>query len=166
MNDTIITCGTQIITTLITVGVTVLVAYLTYRSQKKKEADDIKRLQEVNRKSALELFKSYIANLFFFSSPKEVEMDRKILLVCIEKMKTVEQYLSELTESELPDTFIEKFIYYRVKLEFQRIDIEKCMVGITEDKISSAIFENLETMSLISEVSDFISLYDSTKTEG
>lgn len=36
MCETIITCITQILTTLITVGVTILVAYRTYRSQRDK----------------------------------------------------------------------------------------------------------------------------------
>ena len=36
MNETIITCITQIITTFITVGVTIFIAYRTYRSKKIK----------------------------------------------------------------------------------------------------------------------------------
>ncbi len=85
MFETLLTCITQIITTLITIGVTILIAYRTYRSQKAKEECEIRRLQSVNCRSSLELFNAYIANLLLFTSPNEV----KTLQVCIPKMNFV-----------------------------------------------------------------------------
>ncbi len=85
MSETIATCITQIITALITVGVTILVAYKTYRSQKSKEDMEIRRLQTINRNSSLELFLAYIANLILFASPTEIDLDSKTLCICLEK---------------------------------------------------------------------------------
>lgn len=160
MDNTITTYLTQVLTTLLTVGATILVAFLTYRSQKAKTDADIKRLQSVNCKSSLELFKAYIAALVLFTSPKERKIERKTLLVCIEKMKLIEQYLAELTESDLPDTFIEDFRVFRLKLSFQRISIENCMTGVQDELVSSSIFNDLEILSLISSVEKFVSSYD------
>lgn len=165
MNDTIITCITQIITTLITIGVTIFIAYRTYRSQKAKNDSETKRLQSVNCNSSLELFNAYIANLIIFSSPKEIQLKLNDLLTCIEKMKLVEQYLSELTETDLPDTFIEDFRFYRLKIAFQRISIEKRLNGVSEDVVLSSLFDDLDTLELITSIENFISSYHKEKTD-
>lgn len=161
----IITCITQLITTLITVGVTIFVAYRTYCSQKDKNDEDVKRLQSVNCSSSLELFRAYIANLFIFSSSGETQLDFKDLLTCIDKMKLIEEYLSELTETDLPDTFIEEFRFYRLKLAFQRISIEQRLNDISEQTVSASVFDNLDTLELITLVEKFISLYDNKKAD-
>lgn len=163
MLETIITCITQIITTLITVGVTVLVAYRTYRSQMNKADQEIKRLQLVNSRSSLELFNAYIANLIPFASPLEIQLNTVDLHVCIGKMKLTEQYLSELSETDLPDTFIEKFRFYRLKLTFHRITLENRLNNVTEDYVSSSIFEDLETLDLITSVKKFVADYSPDK---
>lgn len=163
MCETIITCITQILTTLITVGVTILVAYRTYRSQRDKANQETTRLQLVNCRSSLELFNAYIANLILFASPKEIQLNKEDLHICIGKMKLTEQYLSELTETDLPDTFIEKFRFYRLKLTFQRITLENRLNNVTEKIVSSSMFEDLETLDLITSVKKFISDYSSDK---
>ena len=163
MLETIITCITQIITTLITVGVTILVAYRTYRSQMNKADQEVKRLQLVNSRSSFELFNAYIANLILFASPLEVQLSTVDLHVCIEKMKLTEQYLSELSETDLPDTFIEKFRFYRLKLTFHRITLENRLNNVTEDFVSSSIFEDLETLDLITSVKKFVTDYSPDK---
>lgn len=78
-------------------------------------------------------------------------------------MKLTEQYLSELTETDLPDTFIEKFRFYRLKLTFQRITLENRLNNITEEVVSSSIFEDLEILDLITSVKKFVSGYSSDK---
>lgn len=159
MIETIITCITQIIATLITVGVTILVAYRTYISEKNKIDTETKRLQSINCNSSLELFNAYIANLIILSSPSEKKLYLRDLLPCIEKMKLTEQYLSELTETDLPDTFIEEFRFYRLKLAFQRICIEQRLRNISEEYVLASLFEDLDTLELITSVKKFISSY-------
>lgn len=72
MCETIITSITQIITTLITVGVTILVAYRTYCSQRNKADQETERLQIINCRSSLELLSTYVANLILFASPSKI----------------------------------------------------------------------------------------------
>lgn len=74
-----------------------------------------------------------------------------------------EQYLSELTETDLPDTFIEEFRFYRLKLTFQRITLENRLYNFTEEVVSSSMFEDLEILDLITSVKKFISDYSSDK---
>lgn len=161
----IITCITQFITTLITVGVTIFVAYRTYCSQKSRNDAEVKRLQFINCNSSLELFKAYIANLIIFSSPSEAQLELKDLLTCIEKMKLIEEYLSELTEAELPDTFIEDFRFYRLKAAFQRISIEQCLENIEGETVLASVFDGLDTLELITSIEEFISSYNNQKPE-
>lgn len=163
MLETIITCITQIVTTLITVGVTILVAYHTYRSQRDKADQETLRQQLVNCRSSLELFNAYIANLILFAAPREIQLNTEDLRVCIKKMKLTEQYLSELTEADLPDTFIEEFRFYRLKLTFQRITLENRLNNITESFVPSSIFDDLEILDLITSVKKFIADYSSDK---
>lgn len=160
MNETLMMCITQIITTLLTIGVTALVAYLTYHAQKLKTEDEIKRMRSVNLKSALELFYAYISNLIIFSSEKEIKLDTSDLRFCIDKMKMLEQYLSELTETELPDTFIENFRFYRLKVTFHRISIEQRLANVTSNSVSSLVFNDLDTLELIQSLKDFIFSYE------
>lgn len=164
MTDTFMTCITQLITTILTIAASILIAYLTYRSQKKKSLSEIKRLQSVNCHSALELFNAYIANLIFFVAPEEKKLNRNTLLTCLDKMKLLEQYLSELTEVELPDDFIRDFQFYRLKISFQRLSLENCLSQTQEDSVDSSLFIDLNTFELITSLNVFISKY--SKTEG
>ena len=168
MGETIITCITQFITTVLTIGASVLVAYLTYCSQKKKSDSDTNRLQTVNRNSALELFNAYISNLLYFITPDDIErsIERNELLLSIEKMKLIEQYLYELSETELPDSFINDFQYYRLSISFQRLALESRLAQYTNPIISINSFSDLETYKIISSLSEFIAQFDSQKTEG
>lgn len=161
MYETIITSITQIISTLITVGVTILVTYLTYRSQRKKADHETERLQSINCRSSLALFNAYVSSLVLFASPAKVNLETADLHICIKKMKLVEQYLSELVETNLPDTFIEKFHLYRLKLAFQRIALENRLKNITEAYVPSSTFEDLNTLDLITSVKNFISEFSS-----
>ena len=161
----LITCITQLITTLITVGVTIFVAYRTYCSQKRRNDNESRRLQFVNCNSSLELFRAYIANLIIFSYPSEAQLELKDLLTCIEKMKLIEEYLSELTEVNLPDTFVEDFRLYRIKIAFQRISIEQRLNGISGNSIKASIFDDLDTIELINSVEKFISSYHNQKPD-
>lgn len=163
MKETIISCITQIITTLITVGVTIYIAYRTYISEKNKADKELKRIQSINCNSSLELFNAYIANLIIFSSPKEINLQLSDLLTCIEKMKITEQYLSELTETDLPDTFIEEFRFYRLKIAFQRIYIEQRLNNLSSDFVPSSLFDDLDTLELITSLKKFVSSYYTEK---
>ncbi|MDE7198696.1 MAG: hypothetical protein K2O15_07410 [Lachnospiraceae bacterium] len=163
MFETIITSVTQIITTLITVGVTILVAYRTYCSQRNKADRETERLQLINCRSSLELFSAYVANLILFASPSKIQLHTEDLQICLQKMKLIEQYLSELTETDLPDTFIEKFRLYRLKLSFHRITLENRLKDVSETLVDSSMFEDLETLELITSVKKFISEYSSIK---
>lgn len=159
MEATIISCITQIITTLITVGVTVLIAYRTYISEKTKIDKELKRIQTINCNSSLELFNAYISNLIIFCSPKEINLKLSDLKICLEKMKITEQYLSELTETDLPDTFIKDFRFYRLKIAFQRIYIEQRVNNTSSEFVLSSLFDDLETLELITSLKNFISSY-------
>lgn len=163
MFETIITNITQIITTFITVGVTILVAYRTYCSQRNKADRETERLQLINCRSSLELFSAYIANLILFASPSRIQLHTEDLHICIQKMKLIEQYLCELTETDLPDTFIEKFRLYRLKLTFQRITLESRLKDVTDALVDSSVFEDLDTLELITSIKKFISEYSSIK---
>ncbi len=165
MNETIITCITQIITTFITVGVTIFIAYRTYRSQKNKSDNETRRLQSINCNSSLELFHAYVANLIIFTSPKEIRLNLNDLLTYIEKMKLIEQYLSELSETDLPDTFIEVFRFYRLKVSFQRISIENRLKDVSGYSIPSSLFDDLDTLEIITSIENFISSYRKEKTD-
>lgn len=166
MGETFISCITQISTTLITVGVTILVAYRTYRSEKIKEEEKTRRLQNINLRSSLELLRAYTANLLPFIPVDDVHLETSLLRTYTQKMGLLEQYLSELTETNLPDTFIEEFRYYRLMLAFRRISIEAHLSTITEKTIPSSDFHDLEILPLITSLNDFISSYSSEKTEG
>lgn len=159
MNEVFISIITQIITTLLTVSVTVLVAYLTYYAQRKKENEATRRLQNVNCRSALELFNAYISNLIFFVAPRDIQLETEHLCICIEKMKLTDQYLSELTEVDFPDSFIESFHLYRLKLAFQRIILENKLKNVNEATVSSSLFDDMDTMELITTIRKTISEY-------
>lgn len=163
MEATIISCITQIITTLITVGVTILIAYRTYISEKTKVDKELKRIQSINCNSSLELFNAYIANLIIFCSPIEINLKLSDLMIYLEKMKTTEQYLSELSETGLPDTFIKDFRFYRLKIAFQRISIEQRLNNISSEIVLSSLFDDLETLELITSLKKFVSLYYTEK---
>lgn len=163
MEETVISCITQIITTIITVGVTILIAYRTYISEKNKVDKELKRIQSINCNSSLELFNAYIANLIIFCSPKEIDLKLSDLIICLEKMKITEQYLSELTETDLPDTFIKDFRFYRLKIAFQRIYIEQRLNDTSSEFVPSSLFDDLETLELITSIKKFISSYYTEK---
>lgn len=95
----------------------------------------------------------------------EAQLELKDLLTCIEKMKLIEEYLSELTEVNLPDTFVEDFRLYRIKIAFQRISIEQRLNGISGNSIKASIFDDLDTIELINSVEKFISSYHNQKPD-
>lgn len=79
MNETLLTCLTQFFTTGLTLFVSIIIAVLTYRSQKKRTDDDVKRLQSINCNSALELFKAYVSCLIFFVPTIETQLKKNNL---------------------------------------------------------------------------------------
>ena len=87
------------------------------------------------------------------------------LLTCIEKIKLIEQYLSELSETDLPDTFIEVFRFYRLKVSFQRISIENRLKDVSESTVPSSLFDDLDTLEIITSIENFISSYHKEKTD-
>lgn len=131
--------------------------------KKNRNDNEVKRLQFVNCNSSLELFKAYIANLLIFSSPSEAQLELNDLVTCINKMKLIEEYLSELTETDLPDSFVEDFRLYRIKIAFQRISIEQRLNGISSKIIHVSIFDDLDTLELINSIEKFISSYHNQK---
>lgn len=159
MDDICITVIAQVGTTLLTVAVTILVAYLTYSAQRRKELEALDRLRNVNCRSALELFRAYISNLIFFAPPKEVKLETEMLRVCIEKMKVTDQYLSEMTEADFPDDFLEDFHWYRLNLAFRRIMLENKLKDISETTVSSSLFDDLDLMQLITTIKETINSY-------
>lgn len=159
MDDICITVIAQVGTTLLTVAVTILVAYLTYSAQRKKELEALKRLQDVNRKSALELFRAYISNLIFFAPPNEVKLETELLRVCLEKMKLTDQYLSEMTEANFPDDFLEDFHLYRLNLAFRRIILENKLKDVSDATVSSSLFDDMDIMALITKIRKTINSY-------
>lgn len=163
MEETWITIIAQVGTTLLTVAVTALVAYLTYSAQRKKELKAIKRLQNINRQSALELFCAYIANLVVFVPPEEVQLETEMLHTHIEKMKLTDQYLSEMTAVDFPDNFIKSFHWYRLNLAFRRIILENKLKGINEATVSSSLFNSMDIMELITTIRETISHYSEEK---
>lgn len=72
-------------------------------------------------------------------------------------MKITEQYLSELTGADLPDTFIKNFPFYRLKIAFQHIYIEQRLNDASNEFIPSSLFDNLETLELVTAIKKFIS---------
>ena len=87
------------------------------------------------------------------------------MLTYIEKMKLIEQYLSELSETDLPDTFIEVFRFYRLKVSFQRISIENRLKDVSGYSIPSSLFDDLDTLEIITSIENFISSYRKEKTD-
>lgn len=92
-------------------------------------------------------------------------MNLNDLLTCIEKIKLIEQYLSELSETDLPDTFIEVFRFYRLKVSFQRISIENRLKDVSESSVPSSLFDDLDTLEIITSIENFISSYHKEKTD-
>ena len=92
-------------------------------------------------------------------------MNLNDLLTCIEKIKLIEQYLSELSETDLPDTFIEVFRFYRLKVSFQRISIENRLKDVSESTVPSSLFDDLDTLEIITSIENFISSYHKEKTD-
>ena len=92
-------------------------------------------------------------------------MNLNDLLTYIEKMKLIEQYLSELSETDLPDTFIEVFRFYRLKVSFQRISIENRLKDVSGYSIPSSLFDDLDTLEIITSIENFISSYRKEKTD-
>ena len=80
-------------------------------------------------------------------------------------MKLIEQYLSELSETDLPDTFIEVFRFYRLKVSFQRISIENRLKDVSGYSIPSSLFDDLDTLEIITSIENFISSYRKEKTD-
>lgn len=159
MDDICITVIAQVGTTLLTVAVTILVAYLTYSAQRRKELEALERLHDVNRRSALKLFRAYISNLIFFVPPKEVKLETEMLRACIEKMKVTDQYLSEMTEADFPDDFLEDFHWYRLNLAFRRIILENKLKDVSDATVSSSLFDDLDLMQLITTIKETINSY-------
>ena len=159
MNDTALTCVTQVITTILTIGASVLIAFFTYKSQVAKAGNETKRLQKINRDAALELFYAYVASLTYFISIKPTDLNKKEALLHCKKMKIVEIHLTELTDSDLPDSFIKDFQIIRLKTALFRVSLEEKLEEIDSAVFSYDLLAGLQPKEHLESIMHFINEY-------
>lgn len=88
-----------------------------------------------------------------------MSLETEMLRVCLEKMKLTDQYLSEMTEANFPDDFIESFHLYRLNLAFRRIILENKLKDVSDATVSSSLFNDMDIMGLITTIRETISSY-------
>ncbi|MGN0506547.1 MAG: hypothetical protein ACI4FZ_08300 [Lachnospiraceae bacterium] len=159
MDNTVLTCITQVLTTILTIGASILIAYLTYKSQKLKSNQEVKRLQNINRDAALELFRAYLANLAYFITVNPILLDKNDAIFHCRKLELVEKHLSDLTAADLPDAFIKDFQFFRLKIALFRLSLESEIEKVSNASFSSELLSTLKADSLSQDIKQFISTY-------
>ena len=154
MDNTIITCATQVITTLLTILASVGIAYFTFQKQAALDQSEAIRRQQHNQENALELFRAYIANLVFFT-PDNMILSKKQACLYLKKLAFLDSLLNNLSELDLPDTFINNFQYYRIELSFLRIILDERIQRV-ESNINTSEFLDLELSAEIAKLQSFI----------
>lgn len=149
----------QFITTILGILASVAIAYGTFHYESKKTAQEQKRIREINQRSVLNLFQASIANMLLFLPECNTDFSKETLSLCCKKIEAIEQQLTDLTDYDLPDYFIEQFQYNRYRLTDIRLSAESIISNAYCNPLPEDIFEDLEVEKLIHSFREFISSY-------
>lgn len=156
--NTFISSATLFITTTMSILASAVIAYLTFRHQNQKTLVSLERLREINRDTAIELFNAQIANLIFFLPEGNVDFSKETLSLYCKKLQIIEKHLSDLNNSDLPDTFISRFQYYRLKTSLTRITIEHRLEYCPSNILPQDSFHDLQIAELIRDMNSFVTV--------
>lgn len=154
--DTLFSGVMLFITTTMSILASALIAYLTFRRQSQKAFSAQNRLREINCDTALELFRAQVASLLFFLPEGNPDFSKQNLSLYCKKLSVIERYLADLTDSDLPDAFIPRFQYYRLKSSLTKIMIEHRIEHCSSNILPLNSFDDLQISDLIAELDAFI----------
>lgn len=145
-------------TTTMSILASAVIAYLTFRRQNQKAVLSQNRLRDINCDTAVELFHAQIASLMFFLPEGNPDFSKETLSLYCKKLNVIERYLADLTDSDLPDTFIPQFQYYRLVTSLIKISIEHRIEHCASDILPLNSFADLNISELIDEINAFIAV--------
>lgn len=154
--DTLFSGLMLFVTTTMSILASAVIAYLTFRRQSQKSLLTQNRLRDINRDTAIELFHAQIASLMFFLPEGNPDFSKKTLSLYCKKITVIERYLTDLTDSDLPDTFIAQFQYYRLITSLTKISIEHRIEHCPSNILPLDSFDDLDIPNLIDEINAFI----------
>lgn len=154
--DTLFSGLMLFITTTMSILASAVIAYLTFRRQSQKALLLQNRLREINCDTAVELFQAQIASLMFFLPEGNSDFSKETLSLYCKKLAVIERYLADLTDSELPDTFIAQFQYYRLITSLTKISIEHRIDHCPSNILPLNSFDDLNIAELINDINTFI----------
>ncbi len=160
--NTLFSSAVLFVTTTLSIITSALIAYLTFRHQNQKLLSSQQRIREINRDTALELFSAQIASLMFFLPEGNPDFSKENLSLYCKKLSVIEHHLADLTDSDLPDTFISRFQYFRLITSLTKITIEHRIEHCPSNKLPLNSFRDLYISDLIDELGAFIKLNQKT----
>ena len=161
-SSTLFSSAVLFITTTMSILASVAIAYFTFRWQNHKTFMSQKRLREINCDTVIELFSAQIASLMFFLPEGNPDFSKGTLSLYCKKLSLIENYLADLTDSDLPDTFISRFQYYRLMVSLVRITIEHRIENCPSSILPLNSFDDLKISDLICEIDAFITANQKT----
>ena len=150
------------ITTTMSILASAVIAYLTFRRQNQKDLRLQNRLREINCDTAIELFQAQIASLAFFLPDGNPDFSKGTLTLYCKKLNVIESYLADMTDSDLPDSFIPQFQYYRLISSLTKTSIEHRIEQSASDSLPLDSFDDLDIPGLINEINAFITVNQRT----
>lgn len=153
--STLISSLTLFITTTMSITASVFIAYYTFRRQSKKDLSSLNRIRQINRDTAIELFNAQIANLMFFLPEGNPDFHKETLSLYCKKLDVIEQYLADLNDSDLPDSFIPQFQYYRLISSLTKTTIKHRIERCASNILPADSFDDLEIQNLINNLHSF-----------
>lgn len=144
------------VTTTMSILASAFIAYMTFHYQNKKAVSAQNRLREINCDTALELFRAQMACLLFFLPDGNPDFSKMNLSLYCRKLEVIERYLADLTDSDLPDAFIPRFQYYRLKSSLTKVMIEHKITSCNSAILPLDSFAELQISGLIGELDAFI----------
>lgn len=153
--NTLISSLTLFVTTTMSITASVFIAYYTFRRQSTKDLSSLNRIRQINRDTAIELFHAQIASLMFFLPEGNPDFHKQTLSLYCQKLDVIEQYLADLKDSDLPDSFIPQFQYYRLICSLTKTTIKHRIECCTSNILPADSFDDLEIQNLIRDLHSF-----------
>lgn len=156
-HSTLISSLTLFITTTMSILASAAIAYWTFRRQNQKALASQSRLREINRDTAIELFHAQIATLIFFLPEGNPDFSKETLSLYCKKLVVIENHLAHLADVDLPDTFIPRFQYYRLRTSLIRVTVEHRLEFCPSALLPPDSFQDLQITDMIDEINSFVS---------
>lgn len=157
--DTLFSGLMLFVTTTMSILASAVIAYLTFLRQNQKALLSQNRLRDINCDTAIELFHAQIASLMFFLPEGNPDFSKETLSLYCKKLHVIERYLADLKDSDLPDTFIPQFQYYRLITSLAKLSIEHRIEHCSSNVLPHDSFADLNIAELIDDINTFISAY-------